>query len=158
MEKTAPGRKSGSKIARLSAARLFAVQAIYQMTANNETASSVARDFLTRRAGERQKEEGLVAPDEALFSMIVGGVGDRRAELEEIVSGARTNGKALKDELLLQSLLLCGAFELLANNETDAPVIISDYIDVAHAFFDQNEPKLVNAMLDRISKNVRDVG
>lgn len=156
MEKIVPGKKSGSKIARRSAARLFAVQAVYQMISNEEPSESVARDFLTRRAGERQKEDGLTSLDEDLFVMVVGGVGERRTDLEVIVSGARTDGKALKNETLLQSLLLCGAFELVANSETDVPVIISDYVNVAHAFFDRNEPKLVNAMLDSIAKNVRD--
>lgn len=158
METMTPGRKSGSKIARRNAARLFAAQAVYQMIANEESAESVARDFLARRVDERRREENLVPPDEALFSMVVRGVGDRRPDLDRIVSGARTNEKTLKDDLLLQSILLCGAFELLANNETDAFVIISSYVYVAHAFFDQNEPKLVNAMLDRIARNVRDAG
>lgn len=158
MEKATPGKKSGSKIARRNAARLFAAQAVYQMIANEESAKSVARDFLTNRVVERQREENLVSPDEPLFSMIVRGVGERKSDLEGIVSGARTNEKTRKDDLLLQSILLCGAFELLANNEADAFVIISSYVYVAHAFFDQNEPKLVNAMLDRIAKNVRDAG
>jgi len=64
-------------------------------------------------------------------------------------------GKGIPEKLL-QSILLCGIYEIMAHSDVDAPIIINDYVDVAHAFYDGGESKLVNAVLDRATKNLRD--
>ena len=59
-------------------------------------------------------------------------------------------------EALIYSILICGAAELLAHLDIDAPVIINEYLDVTHAFYDTGESKLVNGVLDAIAGKVRD--
>lgn len=156
---------SGSPIAARSAARLAAVQAVYQMTANAETAASVLNGFKANPPHESVEGEKLVKPDPALLSSIAQGVEGRRGDLETLLSGAQKRRGGTGDdtvyapyEPLLQSILLCAAYELLAHHDIDAPIIISDYLNVTHAFYDQGEAKLVNGVLDTIRKNVRDGG
>lgn len=151
-------KHTGSRKARRTAARLAAVQGVYQIIAAGQTARQVIEDFRDHppeQAMMGESGENMVTPDATLMTAIIGGVEARRGDLEQLVTGTQNrSGGAV--EPLLKSVLLCGAYELLAHHDTDAPVIISDYLDVAHAFFDQGEPKLVNAILDKIGKGVRD--
>jgi N utilization substance protein B len=159
----ATAKQSSSLNVRRSAARLAAVQAVYQMMTNAEPAASVITAFKTHPPQEEMDGEKMIAPDPALLSAIAQGVEVRRSDLETLLAGTQkrrnsTGGDSAYApyEPLLQSILLCGAYELLAHHDTDAPVIISDYINVAHAFYEQGEAKLVNGVLDAIRKNVRD--
>ncbi len=140
-----------SRKARLSAARLAAVQAVYQMTANEQAAVDVIPEFKLRRLGQPVEGAPMVLPDHELFESIVSGVETARADLEDRLF----RDKAPPAEALLRALLLCGAYELLMHRETDAPIIISDYLHVAHAFFDQGEARLVNGILDRVNRDIR---
>lgn len=149
-------KPQGSKIARSSAARLAAVQAVYQMLGNNQSAQSVISEYRLHRLGEKVDGVEMVTPDGILFQTIVEGVYDRMNTLEDmIVAALQKNGKSKPSEPLLMSILLCGTFELLMNLDVDAPVILSDYLNVTHAFYEQGESKLVNALLDAIKKAVR---
>lgn len=148
-----------------SAARLAAVQAVYQMTANAEPAASVIGGYRQYPPQESIEGERLVTPDAGLLSSIAQGVEARRGDLETLLAGTQKRRSGTGDdtvyapyEPLLQSILLCAAYELLAHHDIDAPIIISDYLDVTHAFYDQGEAKLVNGVLDAIRKNVRDGG
>lgn len=143
-----------SASARRSAARLMGAQAVYQILIDNQAAGAVVPEYLAHRAGMEIDGETMVEPDAALFSSIVQGVEGRRGDLEALIAANRPADKA-KSEPLLQAILLCGAYELLSCPETDAPVIISDYIDIAKAFFDGKEPGLVNGVLDSIRKVAR---
>lgn len=148
-----PASKS-SVSARRSAARLMAVQAVYQILIDGQAAAIVVPEYLAHRAGMEIDGEQMVEPDEPLFAGIVQGVEARRTDLEGLIAANRPADKA-KSEPLLQATLLCGAYELLAHQETDPPLIISDYIDIAKAFFDGKEPGLVNGVLDAIRKVAR---
>jgi N utilization substance protein B len=147
------GKEQATRHARFSAARLAAVQAVYQMMANSQRADSVIKEFRMRRLGRPVEDEAMVSPDQTLFCTIVEGVENRRPDLDTLLAGPE--GKGVR-EPLLQSVLLCGAWELMARHDLDAPVIIDDYLHVTHAFFDQGESRLVNGILDRVSKAVRD--
>jgi N utilization substance protein B len=149
-----PKKNHGSKKARASAARLAAVQALYQMEGNGQGASSVIKEYIDFRLGEPVDGEEMVSPDAELFSKLVSGVEERRADLSGMVSGA--SGREKLAEPLLNCILLCGAYELMARHDVDAPIIISDYLHVTEAFYDQGEKKLVNAVLDKIADNVRE--
>ena len=152
-----PQSASGSKIARLSAARLSAVQAVYQMMTNDQSAKSVVDDYIIGgRLGQPVDGAAMVAPDRELFSRLVSGVGEKRVELEGFIRAAQEGKSKTVAEPLLQSILLCGTYELFAIRETDTPVIISDYLNVTHAFYDQGEAKLVNGILDKIRSAVRE--
>ncbi len=153
----------GSKIARLSAARLAAVQAIYQMKANGQNARNVIGEFKTHQLGKPVEGHNMVLPDGTLFTLVVEGVESRESDLKGMVDAALQAGQNdakprnsdISIEPLLWSILMCGAYELLANHEADAPVIISDYIDVTHAFYEGGESRLVNGVLDRLSQSLR---
>jgi len=162
----------GSAKARNSAARLLAVQAVYQMHKNDQTAEDVIRELMEHRAGVDYEGDGevMVAPNEDHFALVVRGVAEHIAQLGDMISQNRGQGKnepvlesdsgspvnIKRTEPLLQAVFLCGAFELMVLQAIDAPLIISDYMHVTHAFFEKGEAKLVNALLDSIRKTVRD--
>ena len=149
-------KTKGSKIARSSAARLAAVQAVYQTIANNQSASSVISEYRLHRLGAPVDGEEMITPDGILFETVVKGVYERMNALEDmIVAALQKNNKSKPSEPLLMAILLCGAFELLDNRDVDAPVILSDYLNVTHAFYDQGESRLVNAILDAIKTAIR---
>lgn len=146
-----------SPVAKKNAARLMAVQAVYQMEVNHKEAPFVVDEYLFLRSGMEVEGESLVEPDGALFKEIVLGVADRKADLTEIIHAnrPRKEGQVFADEPLLTALMLCGCYELLARQDIDFPIIISSYVDVAKAFFTGHEPSLVNGVLDSIRKVTR---
>ncbi len=153
----------GSRKARAMAARLAAAQVVYQQLGNPDVRSkdviAAGKDFLDHYAGMDIDGETMVKPDTELFSGIIRGVIARQFDLEEAIleSLRRARGdKAHKPELLLHAILLCGTYELYAHNEIDAPIIISDYVHVAKAFYDGREPALVNALLDALKAEFRE--
>ena len=146
--------KTGSAKARKSAARLFAVQALYQIVFDKKPVDAVLREFRDHRIGYEQDGDLIVPGDLDLFSKIVTGVEDRRPDLEHVINAA-LNGREKELEVLLYCILLAGTFELLEHQDIDGPIIISDYLNVTHAFFDQSETKLVNGVLDRLKKQFR---
>lgn len=146
-----------SAIAKRKAARLMAVQAVYQMAVNFKEAPFVVDEYLFLRTNMDVDGETMVEPDGALFKDIVMGVADRRDDLTEIVNANRKakDGATQPDEPLLMAVLLCGAYELLARLDTDYPIVISGYVDVAKAFFSGQEPNLINGVLDSVRKVTR---
>ncbi len=149
--------KKPSGIAKKKAARLMAVQAVYQMAVNHKDAPFVVDEYLFLRTNMEVEGETMVEPDGALFTAIVNGVAARRDDLREIVNANKPmrDGQSDVEEPLLMGVLLCGAYELLSHNDVDAPIIISSYVDVAKAFFSGKEPQLINAVLDSIKKVTR---
>ncbi|MEM9468716.1 MAG: transcription antitermination factor NusB [Pseudomonadota bacterium] len=152
--------KTGSKKARNSAARLLAVQAVYQILSkkNEQSPEEVIQEFVEHRAGGIDIDgDELVTPDIPLFKDVVFGVFTNFDQLHDMVKANR-GGKSQegqKTEPLLFSLFLCGSFELMVHQSIDAPVIISDYLHATRAFYDENEVKLVNALLDSTAKTTR---
>ena len=156
MNRTNTQVKTGSQKARNSAARLLAVQTVYQMHKNDQDAESAIKEFLEHRSGVDIDGDEMVSPDHDHYSLVVRGVSEHGDQLSEMVNKNRGKEKGgQKTEPLLQSIFLCGAFELMVLQAIDSPVIISDYLHVSHAFYDEGEAKLVNALLDSIRKTVR---
>ena len=149
-----PQKSSGS--ARRSAARLAAVQALYQIDHSAAPSDTVLEEFLRFRLGDSFDTDNDVAPQKSLFSEIVRGVAARSGEIDEIVSFALSNKWTFdRLELILRAILRAGVYELEVRTGTPARVIITEYVDVAHAFYDGQEPGMVNGMLDRIAHAVR---
>ena len=147
----------GSLKARKTAARLFAVQAVYQAIQNKEPPTKLHDEFITYRIGMNLDDtvEGgnMVAPDQPLFRDILAGVTERWGDLQQLILPRL---KVSNDvEPLLTSILVCGTYELMAHHDIDAPIIISDYLNITSSFFESSEPKLVNAVLDALSKELR---
>lgn len=146
---------AGSPKARKTAARLAAVQVLYQMRLNNQDASAAVHEFIKHRIGFKIDGDVLVPADKELLDKIVMGVQGRWMDIEEIVSASLAAGKKGEVETLLNAILQAGAYELLAHGDVDTGIIINDYMNVTNGFYDGTETKLVNAVLDKIAKSVR---
>lgn len=142
--------------ARRSAARLAAVQALYQLEQSGTPLDKVISEFVHHRFGEEVEGEAMVEPDAPLFGDIVRGTRVRSVEVDALVSGALDSQFSLaRLDLLLRCVMQAGAWELLANLHVPAPIVISEYVNVTRAFFGGKEPAMVNAVLDRIAREQR---
>lgn len=142
--------------ARRSAARLAAVQALYQIEQSGTPLDKVIAEFVHHRFGEPVEDEAMVEPDAPLFGDIVRGTRIRGDEVDALVSGALdAQFSLLRLDLLLRCVMRAGAWELLANLHVPAPIVISEYVNVTRAFFGGKEPAMVNAVLDRIAREQR---
>ncbi len=150
-----PLKKTGSQKARNSAARLLAVQAVYQMHKNDQSAKTIIPEFLEHRTGIDIDGDEMVTPDIDHFSNVISGVEENIEQLSQMVKLNRPKEGGSDMEPLLKAIFLCGAYELMVLQSLDAPLIIAEYVHVTQAFYDDNEAKLVNAVLDSISKTVR---
>jgi N utilization substance protein B len=136
-------------------ARLMAVQAVYQASLNEQDLRSAAQEYLEHRVSMHVEGEEIVEPDSVLFKKIVSGVAERREDLGGVIQANAKNGGA-GFEALIKAILMCGSYELLAHTKIDAPIIINDYLNVAHGFFNESEVGLVNGILDKVAKSLRD--
>lgn len=154
-EKPVVGKNKGSPKAQRTAARLAAAQVLYQMRLNNQDAKSALRDFINHRIGFNLDGDVFVPADTELLESIVSGVVERAEDIEGVMSAALAAGKKTEVETLLECILRAGIYEILAHGKTDAGIIINDYLNVTNGFYDGNEPKIVNAILDKVAKTVR---
>jgi transcription antitermination protein NusB len=146
---------------RRTAARLAAVQALYAL----EVAGGGGTDrLIADLAGRRWSADGEtgpdgpggIAPDEAWLRTLVDGVAAHRPQLDPEIDAALTHGWTLpRLELLLQAILRAGAYELAERLEVPTKVVITEYLEIAHAFYAGKEPSLVNAVLDRLAPRLR---
>ncbi|MEI7610891.1 MAG: transcription antitermination factor NusB [Rhodospirillaceae bacterium] len=148
---------SGSAKARRSAARLAAVQALYQIDLAGAAPETVLAEFVNHRLGHEVDGVSYVAADPELFSAIVRGTSGRRGDIDPMLSAA-LDAKIPLDrlELLLRAILRAGVFELLAHGDIQPPIVIAEYIEVAKAFYAGREPGVVNAVLDHLARRLRD--
>ncbi|HEX7710461.1 MAG TPA: transcription antitermination factor NusB [Sphingomonadaceae bacterium] len=140
-----------------SAARLAAVQALYQHEMEGTHVARLLDEFHQHRLGREVDEAGEIAEAEvAFFDDVVSGAIARRDEVDELLTARLSEGWSLArlDKTLLQ-ILRCGAYELLARPDVPVGTAIGEYVDVAHAFFDNRDAKFVNGVLDAVAKAVR---
>ncbi len=151
--------KKPSENRKKMAARLMAVQAIYESGHNGEPLEQVLRDYLDNRAGMEIDDGKMETPDRELFLQIARGVNHRREEIEAILSGhlpQKEEQKPRKEvEPLLKAVFLCGIGEILLHPEIDAPLIINDYLEVTRAFYEKGEVSLVNGVLHNAAGRLR---
>ena len=141
---------------RRSSARLAAVQALYQIAVVGTDAETVLGEFVRFRLDTELDGDRFVSPDKPLFARIVRGAVSRRNDIDPLVEGALDPPWTLaRLEVLLRAVLQAGCWELLENADTSSAIIITDYVDVAHAFFGGREPAMVNAVLDRVARQLR---
>ncbi|MBX2830900.1 MAG: transcription antitermination factor NusB [Rhodospirillales bacterium] len=145
-----------------SAARFAAIQALYQAELSQLSAGDIVReysDFRLDGQGGRDLDltnDDLIDPDRGFFADLVQGVAARMVDIDALINGALEKGWTTKRlETVLRSILRAGTYELMAREDVPMRVVITEYVDAAHSFFDEKEPKLVNAVLDRIGKNLR---
>lgn len=139
-----------------SASRLAAVQALYQLDLDSVDLEQ-AIDTVKAR-GASLDEGGLSAEiDPDRMETIVRGVaGDHAGRLDDMIDGSLSGGwNTGRLESLMRVILRAGIYELMECPDVPARVVINEYVEVAHAFFDRNEPGMVNAVLDRLARILR---
>lgn len=146
--------KSGSKAR--AAARLAAVQALYQLEMEAKPLASLLDEFHRHRLGAEIEGDQYIEAETAFFDDIVKGVVARRDEIDTLLAGKLAEGWKLErlDKTMLQ-VLRAGAWELIARADVPTASAITEYVDVAHAFFEPREAKFVNGVLDSVAKAVR---
>lgn len=139
-----------------AAARLAAVQALYQHHMEGTAVTRLLDEFHQHRLGQEIEGEEYADADVAFFDDVVRGTIVRRDEIDQVVAAKLAEGWALArlDKTMLQ-ILRAGAYELMARADVPVASAISEYVDVAKAFFDDREAKFVNGVLDAVAKEVR---
>ena len=139
-----------------SVARLAAVQALYQMDVTGRPADDVAKEFELFRLAQEIDGERLGDVDIPWFRSVLAGVVERQRAIDGRIDAALAEGWPLRRiDLTLRAVLRAGVFELGERPEVPARVAINEYVEVAKAFFSEDEPKIVNAVLDRIARDLR---
>ena len=139
-----------------SAARLAALQALYQLDMEATAMAQLLDEFHRHRLGAEIEGDQYAQAEVAFFDDVVQGVSARRDEIDLLLADKLATGWKLErlDKTLLQ-VLRAGTFELLARADVPIGTVISEYVDVAHAFFEPREAKFVNGLLDAVAKVVR---
>lgn len=144
-----------SKGKRRRAARLAAVQALYDMSLTDHSVNTVVAEF-AKRGATAELEGQEIAADSALFTDIVRGVVERQDDLDVMINGAMTGERNINNmEILMRCILRAGAYELVARGDIDPPLTISEYLTVVTSFFGGGEGGFVNGVLDRLAKTLR---
>lgn len=152
--------KSGATASARGAARLLAVQALYQMEIRGGSADSTVMEFLEHRMEVAEDESDAkirIEADKVLFADLVRGVDQDKESIEAALDGSLdTGGNTQRLEPLLRAILKAGIFELRSRSDIPARATISEYVHLTDAFFDGREPGLVNAVLDRLARVLRE--
>ena len=148
--------KGERKANRRGAARLAAVQALYQMDIAGTGLTDILAEFESHWLGGEVEGSQYLPAEAAFFRDIVGGVVADQRKLDPLIDAALAQGWPLKRvEALLRAMLRAGAYELDRRRDVPARVIVSEYVDVANAFVDKNETGMVNAVLDCLARQLR---
>ncbi len=150
-------RRRRPATARQSAARLAAVQALYQIDMTGAAAGVVVPEFMQHRLGENDLAGGPGRNINAeLFEMLVRGVSERREEFDASLRPILPEDWPLgRLEMLMRAIMRLAAFELDARPEVPAAVVVTEYVGLAHDFLSPAEAGMVNAVLDRLARDAR---
>lgn len=141
-------------MARRRAARLAAVQALYQLELGGGDPRTVAEEFL-ERAGEGADEDAREL-EAAWFRKVLEGAWSDRARLDAELASALAEGWTLaRCSAVVRAILRAGAFELAALPEVPVKAAINEYVEIAHLFSSGGEPGFVHAVLDRLAGRLR---
>jgi len=148
--------KEARKANKRGAARLAAVQALYQMDLAGTGLNDIMAEFESYWLGGEVEGDQYRPAEAAFFRDIVGGVVREQARLDPQIDAALNRGWPLKRiETVLRAVLRAGAYELACRPDVPARVVMSEYVDVAHAFVDDDETGMVNAVLDQLAHQLR---
>ena len=138
-----------------SAARLAAVQALYQLEMEGTPLAKLLHEFHQHRIGETIDGAELADAELDFFDDLVSGTDARREEIDGLITGRLAEGWKLdRLDRPMRAILRAGTYELIARRDVPVGTVISEYLDVAHAFFDKKEVAFVNGLLDSIAKGV----
>ena len=145
--------KSGNK---RSASRLGAVQALYQVEMTGVAPNVVVVEYVKHRLGQEIDGDEFMAADATLFEELVQGTVERQADLDGIITPALAADWPLdRLEMILRAILRVATFELAHRIDVPVKVVITEYVDIAHAFFAGKEPGLINGVLDKLGRQLR---
>ncbi|MDD9909782.1 MAG: transcription antitermination factor NusB [Ahrensia sp.] len=145
-----PANKRGS-------ARLSAVQALYQMDIGGTGLTEIVSEYENFRLGRDIDGETYLEADAAWFRGIVGGVAQHQRQIDPVIHQALSaNWPLSRIDSILRAILRASVFELFERRDVDARVVVSEYVEVAKAFFDGDEPKMVNGVLDKVARQLRE--
>jgi N utilization substance protein B len=148
--------KDERKANRRGAARLAAVQALYQMDVAGTPVNDILAEFEGHWLGQEVEGSQYLPAEAAFFRQIVEGVVEGQRRLDPMIDRALAGGWPLKRvETVLRAILRAGAYELDAKRDVPARVVVSEYVDVANAFLDGEETGMVNAVLDALARGLR---
>ena len=135
-----------------TAARLAAVQALYQMKMTGAAPTDIIEEFVHFRLLATEENHGLGTPDTQLFRDLTSGTASNLSNIDQLIASALSKAGSLdKLETTLQAILQVGVFELISPLETPTEVVINEYVDLTHAFFEKQTVGLVNGVLDKVA-------
>jgi transcription antitermination protein NusB len=139
-----------------SAARLAALQALYQLEMTGSAPTEVIEEFIEYRFGRDADTGGAIRHDEAFFANVVEGVLAHQLEIDRSIARSLASGWTLaRIDSILRALLRAATYELVARRDVPARVVIDEYVELARDFFEGDEPAFVNAVLDRLAHRKR---
>jgi N utilization substance protein B len=148
--------KDKRKANRRGAARLAAVQALYQMDLAGTGIEEILAQFESHWIGREVEGAQYLPAEAAFFRDIVVGVVREQRRLDPLIDAALARGWPLtRIETVLRAVLRAGAYELDHRKDVPARVIVSEYVDVAHAFVEGDETGMINAVLDQLAREMR---
>jgi N utilization substance protein B len=151
-----PARHARSEPLARSRARLAAVQALYQMDLAGTDIAEVVDDFKTHRLGADAEDEAVAGADADHFTRVLNGVVERQREIDPMLDNQLAAGWRLaRIDAIVRAILRAASFELLALPDVPARVAITEYLGVAGAFFDGDEPRVINGVLDALARKLR---
>lgn len=149
-------KKTEPKANRRGAARLAAVQALYQMDIAGTGLNEILAEFESHWLGREVEGEQYLPAEAAFFRDVVSGFVTEQRKLDPAIDDALASGWPLKRvETILRAVLRAGAFELDKRRDIPARVVVSEYVAVANAFVDRNETGMINAVLDMLARRLR---
>lgn len=139
-----------------SAARLAAVQALYQQEMEGTPIAKLLHEFHSHRLGAAIEDTTYIDAEVDFFNDVVKGVDARRVEIDAAIRENLAEGWSLERlDKPLRQILRAGSYELMARPDIPIGSVINEYLDVAEAFYDAKEKRFVNGMLDAIAKTAR---
>lgn len=136
--------------------RMAAVQALYQMDMAATDLNAVIQEFVDTRFPTSEDDEAVAGADPVFFAELLRGVVRRQRDIDPMIDHQLAAGwRLVRVDSILRAILRSGAFELIERRDVPARVVINEYINVAHAFFDEDEPKVVNGLLDKLARQLR---
>lgn len=156
MRAAMPSKVSKNRSQARAAARLAAVQALYQREMEGTAVPALLHEFHQHRLGATIEDAEYADADVQLFDDLVKGVDARRDEIDAAIAARLAQGWSLaRLDRPMRQILRCGVYELIARADIPTRAAISEYLDVAHAFYDRRETGFVNGVLDAVAKDVR---
>jgi N utilization substance protein B len=147
---------SPTKSAKRRAARLAAVQALYEMEISGHHARKAIDSFRERGGAADLDGETIQADGEFFAEIVLGGTGGKE-DLDRVIEAAIEKGRKVASlETVLRAILRAGAYEMARRDDIDPPVVISEYLTIAAAFYEPAETGFVNGILDRLATVLRE--